>query len=340
MQSMMGRSMAVRALLLPSIQATLMAVSLLWGATAVAQTTPDPSKFDWRPGPASFDVPGQVATMKVRAEDAFLTGRDVPKLIELAHGRPMGDADVAVGRPDSVIYVRHGQDGHIKTDDWRSAIDTSLLLKHLDPNRVFVAGVAAKQWIEPPTLDGNVIYYALGEKPADGVARVALARAIVLSRYGYSEITWVGEPTAYGSFKETFGPILADFSIPEAASHAKFDPTTDKVAPYGAGALVVKSLTGLDALPKALLSLPSLGSGGNVAAAKPGSEKAGGSFPIYWLILAVVMLVVGWVLLRRSSPPVTEVGVSTPQGTKAETIQPKRKPAHAQKTAKPAGKPH
>ncbi|MGR5056744.1 DUF2167 domain-containing protein [Vibrio rotiferianus] len=198
-----------------------------------------------------YDVPNQNATIRVMTEQSLVRGEDAAILEEEINGVPSSPNAVVLNQDLSRFVITESRPGFIKMDDWEESIDSNELLqeligstekanKHRKGTSLFIDG-----WVEKPTLNKKeaTMYYAVRLHSSEN-EKIVNARALKLSREGYSQITWVGSQEQFISAEDNLAPILEQLKYKEGHTYKDFVPDTDTVAAFGAGALMYKLITG------------------------------------------------------------------------------------------------
>ncbi|MDF2153355.1 DUF2167 domain-containing protein [Vibrio sp. CAU 1672] len=198
-----------------------------------------------------YDVPNQNATIQVMDDQGLLRGHDAALAEEEINGVPSSPNAVLFNNDYTRYVITEEKLGFVKMDDWEDNIDAQAMLdelvegteednKHRKNGQLFIDG-----WAQEPTLDKNqaTMYYAL-KLHDDQNNHIVNARAMKLSREGYSQITWIGEESQFLSAEESLAPILEQLKYKAGFTYQDFVPETDTVAAVGAGALMYKLVTG------------------------------------------------------------------------------------------------
>ena len=139
----------------------------------------------------------------------------------------------------------------VKLDEWKD-VNADKFIKQMrsdakEENKIRIENnsetVEGIEWLQEPTLDRekNSVYYAYLVEYSDGVIAVN-AMTLILGRYGYTEVTYVGYPEDFKINKEKIlEHIVATYSFVEQKKYTNFS-TGDKVAAAGIGGLLAASM--------------------------------------------------------------------------------------------------
>ena len=155
------------------------------------------------------------------------------------------EAVVVNRRNEQVIFQSFNDEGYVTLDDWKD-VDAAAMLETIKDNtekgnaergRDGFAAVHVKSWLQPPTLDrdGNTVRWAIAAD--DGNTPIVNAVALRLGRRGFEKLTWVGDAGAYAAVGGELDLMLRSHAFDPGFRYADY-VTGDKVAAYGAGALV------------------------------------------------------------------------------------------------------
>jgi len=214
-------------------------------------------ELNWVTEPGPQEIATGHARYTINANEFLVRGDDAAEYSRLTQGHDLYHPDAIVTRIDGPemgtdIWIEFDSIGYVKTDDWEDTIDADELLDSIkdgteETNRRRDKGTPAMTvdgWAEEPHLDrtDGVVYWAVslrqGEQP------LINAIALKLGRKGYTELTWVGDPSQFVNAAQSLRPVLDAYQFDEGHRYADFDPAVDAVAAVGAGALVYKMLTG------------------------------------------------------------------------------------------------
>ncbi|MFA0718246.1 DUF2167 domain-containing protein [Vibrio splendidus] len=225
-----------------------MAIGLVLIASSVFANPLDNLNWEYE---GIYDVPNQDATILVMTEQSLVRGDDAAILEEEINGVPSSPNAVLLNQDLSRFIITESRPGFIKMDDWEESIDSNDLLQELidsteDDNKhrkgalLFIDG-----WAEKPTLNKKeaTMYYAIRAHSSEN-EKIVNARALKLSREGYSQITWVGSQEQFISAEDNLAPTLEQLKYEKGHTYKDFVPETDTVAAFGAGALMYKLITG------------------------------------------------------------------------------------------------
>jgi len=201
----------------------------------------------------------------------FLGPRETGDVIE-AWGNPRPDplplgmvvpAGVAALAPDSwAIVVMYEEEGHIDDADAATTVFDAMLKdmqqaqKDSNPDRV-AAGYDALElvgWAEPPHYDpvGKKLYWAQSLKSGDNASLNYDVR--VLGREGVLALSAVSSIEALDIVKPAMEDIIQRVEFNQGSRYADFNPSTDKMAAFGIGALIAGKVAAKAGLFKILLA--------------------------------------------------------------------------------------
>ncbi len=204
-------------------------------------------------------VPKAGATLKLTPEFRYLDAKDAQRVLEDLWGNPP-DSDILgmlvptsapLSDPDKswAVVLTYSDDGHI-TDADAAKINYDDMLKEMqkstsddNPERV-KQGYHAIQlvgWAQPPHYDAtsNKLYWAK-ELSFDGSSEHTLNYDIrALGRGGYLSMNAIAGMDQLPVVQRDMQKVLALTEFDSGKKYTDFNASTDKVAAYGLGALVV-----------------------------------------------------------------------------------------------------
>ncbi len=182
------------------------------------------------------------ATVKVDGKHAIVTGDEAKKLLKTISddNDVEGVEGIYVGEGQSFVVFESVKEGFVRFNDW-DKIDAAEMLKGIQENvdannakHPDLPPLVITGWLKEPTLnkETNEVTWAIGATQND--KPLINTTTIVFGRHGYEKLTLVADSQADE-------PLLADakqaFTFTEGSRYSDFKDG-DKVAAYGAGALV------------------------------------------------------------------------------------------------------
>lgn len=222
----------------------------------------------------SVQVPGGHATVALTPEFRFLDARDSQKVLEQLWGNPPDDSVLGMLVPNAApltgdnswaVVITYNDDGHV-SDDEAAKLDFDKLLKDMqqsvhdsNPERkkegypeLELVGWAAKPHYDAST---NKLYWAK-ELSFNGSHEHTLNYDIrVLGRGGYLSLNAVAPMSQLPAIQDEMPKVLALTQFDAGQRYTDFNASTDKVAAYGIGALVVGAIAAKAGLFAKLIAL-------------------------------------------------------------------------------------
>jgi hypothetical protein len=225
----------------------------LFSVQALAQNgDPFLFRFDWRPGPATFQILNENASLRIGSQDVFLSGKGVPEFLSMVQqGEDIG-ADAVVGRSDSVVYLKWYGTGAVDFSSWEDAFDPSLILKHIDRALFSIPEYANIGWVSYPILHKQypALTWALGSYDNQGnLLEIVSARGLYFGREGYTDIHWVGVTNAFSSAQGVFFPIFDSYEFDEGFRYQGVELSELAQDSMDVRALIFSKLTGNAVVP-------------------------------------------------------------------------------------------
>lgn len=219
-------------------------------AAASSTDSTGEAQVPWQKGPKLIDL-GQELTLDLSDRYAFLERGPAAKLLE-KNGSIYNDdlLGVVVGTApgeDWFVVIRFAAEGYVKDDE---AIDAEELLDTMREGqeeankeraqRGFKA-LVLDSWQEPPhyaKAEHRLIWgLNVSVKNSPGVSVNYNTR--ILGRKGYASLNLVTDPQQLAAHKPLAHELLARTAFNPGARYEDFDKSTDKVAEYGLGGLVL-----------------------------------------------------------------------------------------------------
>ena len=206
--------------------------------------------LDWKEGPLTINHTNQ-GKVKLKKGEVALINDDAKQIMYWINGVQFTSTLYITTDYSSYTDYRYVNEGYVKLDDWKD-VNADKFIKQLrddskEGNKIRAENnmptVERMEWITEPTLDRlkNSVYYALDVYFSDGESSVN-ASLLLLGRYGYTEVSYTGEPDYFRENKETIlTHIVENYSFVEEKKYSNFT-TGDKVAAAGIGGLLAASL--------------------------------------------------------------------------------------------------
>jgi len=211
--------------------------------------------WDFDTGSYSLDLLN--ADVAITDDEFLLRGRDTFNFMEYVNGlgTQLDGIIYRISGTEEGSYVtfRHEKLGYLETDDWDQFIDSEAILEEVKEGTRIAnqqrsegfSNVYVDGWAEEPRFSSadDAAYWAIEGHDDDGSLFIN-AKAIKLSKDGYTEVVWIGDPSQFVSAKFTLDPILKRLTYREGFSYSDYVPGVDTVAAVGLGALTYKLVTG------------------------------------------------------------------------------------------------
>gem|GEM_PF-6433054 len=179
--------------------------------------------YEWRPGPAEFEVVDDKGVIKVARDEAFLSGRGASRLLNDVYGKVPEGVVALLGRADSIMLLRYmPMDTQVDFDSW-DEMDYPSLLEHLDIDTLRMKPLESDAlnydemvlgWIDIPALDReqDLVTWAIGWYDSTGnLQEVLSARALVFFDNGYMVIDWLGEGASFVSVEKNLLSVAKSY---------------------------------------------------------------------------------------------------------------------------------
>ncbi len=227
------------------------------------------------------ELADNVATLNVPENFYYLNPEDAEKILAQAWGNPPGTGKETLGMllpreaspfsEDSWgVTIWYEKDGYVSDND-ADDIDYSELLSQMKADTREASAQRVQQGYEPIELIGwaakpfydkasHKLYWAKEIKFGDDPAHTLNYNIRILGRKGVLVLNFIAGMSQKQMIDSNLGTVLAIADFNDGSRYADFDPSIDKVAAYGIGALVagkVLAKTGL--LAAALIFLKKFG---------------------------------------------------------------------------------
>ena len=198
-----------------------------------------------------------LAVLKIPEDFKYLNPGETDKILVDAWGNPPRET-LGMILPDSVnpygydgwgVIITYQEEGYVDDEDAQEIDYDELLadmqkdIKEANTQRIS-QGYGAYElmgWAEPPHYDSNEhkLYWALDLKFDEDVDQNTLNYNVrILGRRGILVLNAVSTMDQLGSVRESMGDVMALVDFKEGNRYADFNPSVDKVAAYGIGALI------------------------------------------------------------------------------------------------------
>ena len=208
-------------------------------------------KLNWIYGPKVIKHTNQ-GKVNINEGDAALMNDDAKQLMYWINGAEYASTLLITG-DDLYSYVdyQYVNEGYVKLDDWKD-VNPDKFIKQMRSDAKEVNKIRKKNnsataenisWAQEPTLDKETksVYYALLVEWSDGYTSIN-AKTLLLGRYGYTRITYTGEPENFKTNKDLIlSNIISNYSFVEEKKYSNFT-AGDKVAAAGIGGLLAASM--------------------------------------------------------------------------------------------------
>lgn len=212
-------------------------------------------------------LPGDIATLDVPASFYYLSPADAAKVLVDAWGNPPGQDTLGMLFPAGMtplddnawgVNIQYEEEGHVEDDDADTINYDDLLTQMKDDmlsandsrKQAGYPGIELVGWAEPPHYDKEhkKLYWAK-ELKFDGVQINTLNYNVrILGRKGVLVMNFVAGMDQLAEINRNIDPVMAMANFNQGHRYLDFDPSVDKVAAYGIGALIagkVLAKTGL-----------------------------------------------------------------------------------------------
>lgn len=235
-------------------------------------------------------IGGELAVLQIPESFKYLNPGETDKVLVEAWGNPPRKT-LGMIMPDSVnpygydgwgVIITYQEEGYVDDEDAQEInydellVDMQKDIRQANKQRISqgYGSYELMGWAEPPHYDSNEhkLYWALDLKFDEDVDQNTLNYNVrILGRKGILVLNAVSTMDQLDNVKESMGDVMALVSFNEGNRYADFNPSVDKVAAYGIGALIA----------------------GKVAA-KAGFFKVLGIFLLKgWKIIAIVLVAIG-----------------------------------------------
>ena len=206
--------------------------------------------LNWIDGPKIINHTNQGKVQLIEGERALIND-DAKQIMYWYNGVQYSSTLFITKNYSEYTDYKYFNEGYVKLDDWKD-VNPDKFIKEMrsnakEANKVRienkVSTVEGIEWLQEPTLDRekNSVYYSYLVEFSDGEVSVN-AITLILGRYGYTEVTYVGFPEDFKINKnELLEHIVASYSFVEQKKYTNFS-TGDKVAAAGIGGLLAASM--------------------------------------------------------------------------------------------------
>jgi len=204
----------------------------------------------WQDGNQGYDLPLSGSHLRLVGKYHILLGADARREAFLDNGDefPNTEAIVVDDKGDAEVEFSFTHDGHVQDDDWKN-IDPTDFLKQMQENQIEankrrVANgkepLTIIGWLQHPTYDAATHTASWSFELTAKDQHYVNAKALQLSRDGFSELTWIGSIESYHAANgqpAMLDNMLSSHSYKTGSRYIDFKEG-DKVAGYGIAALV------------------------------------------------------------------------------------------------------
>jgi uncharacterized membrane-anchored protein len=198
-----------------------------------------------------------LATLNVPSSFYFLDADDAQRVLVDLWGNPPGEPPLGMlfpadrtpfGRDSWAVTIEYSDDGHVSDAD-AAEIDYDDLLTDMrsdiraeNPSRT-KAGyepIELVGWAEPPKYDGAArkLYWAKELRFGDSPETTLNYEIRALGRTGVLSMTFIAGTSQLDEINREREAVLSMAAFNEGSRYEDFDPSYDKVAAYGIGALI------------------------------------------------------------------------------------------------------
>ena len=206
-----------------------------------------------------IELPNKVATLKVPDSFYYLNPQDTRKVLVDLWGNPPGGNDQTLGMlfPSNAspldhdawgVTIEYEEDGYVSDED-ADDIDYDDLLADLKQETENASKQRVQQgyeaieligWAAKPYYDKNThkLHWAKEIKFGDSEPHTLNYNIRVLGRKGVLVLNFIASMDQKALIDSRIDTVLALAEFNQGSQYADFDPSIDKVAAYGIGALV------------------------------------------------------------------------------------------------------
>lgn len=205
------------------------------------------------------ELSNKVATLQVPTTFYYLDPNDAETILVDVWNNPPGAGQDTLGMllPSEAspfddnswaVTISYEEDGYVSDED-ADSIDYGELLADMKEStkeenneriRKGFETIELVGWASPPFYDKTThkLYWAKELKFGNDTAHTLNYNIRVLGRKGVLVLNFIAGMNQQGTIEEKMGTVLAMTEFNTGSKYADFDPTIDKVAAYGIGALV------------------------------------------------------------------------------------------------------
>lgn len=209
------------------------------------------------------DLPNALATLNLGEEFYYLAPKDAEKVLVQAWGNPEGAGYDSLGMifPNDMtpfdsnawgVTIHYEEDGHVSDED-AYKIDYKDLLSDMkddvaeaNEQRVNMGyeSIELVGWAAEPYYDNSThtLHWAKEIKFGSQPVNTLNYNIRVLGRKGVLVLNFISSMEQKAAIDKTLSSVLAVAKFDQGAAYNDFDPSMDKVAAYGIGALVAGKL--------------------------------------------------------------------------------------------------
>ena len=206
--------------------------------------------LNWIYGPKVINHTNQ-GKVELKEDEMALINDDAKQIMYWYNGVQYGSTLFITKNFYDYVDYQYLNEGYIKLDDWKDVNPDKFIKQMLsdakEVNKIRKENNASTveniEWLQEPTLDRekNSVYYAQLVEFSDGAINVN-ATTLILGRYGYTNVTYTGDPDDFKINKEEIlSNIVSGYSFVSEKKYSNFT-TGDKVAAAGIGGLLAASM--------------------------------------------------------------------------------------------------
>ena len=226
------------------------------------------------PQTGTIKLPGAVATLEVPESFYYLSPEDSETVLVDIWGNPPGGETLGMLFPAGAtpfdaeswgVTIEYEEEGYVSDDD-AASIDYSDMLKEMQSDTRAQSKERVKQgyeaielvgWAAPPYYDANThkLYWAKEIKFGDTDDNTLNYNIRILGRKGVLLLNFIASMEQKPVIDSNLDTVLALAEFDTGSKYTDFNPSIDKVAAYGIGALVAGKVVAKTGLFAALLIL-------------------------------------------------------------------------------------
>lgn len=215
---------------------------------AASDSPPPGERIPWQQGPKQFDL-GHDVSLDITDQYAFLEKAPASKLLEKngnVHNEDLLGMVVGTKEDeDWFVVLRYEDEGYIKDDE---KIDADDLLKNMregqeeankDRQERGFEPLTIGDWQEPPHYDRAQHHLVWGLNVIGKSGTSVNYNTRILGRRGFVSLNLVTDPEKLAPYKPHAAELLTKTTFRSGARYEDFNKSTDKMAEYGLGGLIL-----------------------------------------------------------------------------------------------------